>query len=230
MSENFGTTFAMAVLLIAGIWSGIIFIIKTFPDLINEHVENNLISASEAHRKGTIIRKNISPKINKILSDLVIETEGDRAIIFEFSNGTSNLAGLPFLFVNATYEAISYRTISVAASYQRVNVSLIADFILDFPSGISSHEVQFTSTSIGNPTIYRWDFGDSEVSSEQNPKHTFVNAGSYTVKLTIFNAKNTEASKSVEACVVVRKPRLLFSDGNYNIIHSTPTNYIVTHN
>ena len=131
VSENFGTTFAMAVLLIAGIWSGIIFIIKTFPDLINEHVENNLISASEAHRKGTIIRKNISPKINKILSDLVIETEGDRAIIFEFSNGTSNLAGLPFLFVNATYEAISYRTVSVAASYQRVNVSLIADFILD---------------------------------------------------------------------------------------------------
>lgn len=109
------------------------------------------------------------------------------------------------------------------------STSLVADFILDFQSGISSHEVQFTSTSQGSPTIYRWDFGDNEVSSEQNPKHTFVNAGSYTVKLTIYNAKNTQASKTVEACVVVRKPRLLFSDGNYNIIHSTPTNYIVTH-
>ncbi len=48
--------------------------------------------------------------------------------------------------------------------------------------------VSFTDQSQAgtNPiTIWSWDFGDGQTSDEQNPSHTYNNAGQYTVKLTV---------------------------------------------
>ena len=105
--------------------------------------------------------------------------------------------------------------------------TLNADFSYDFPSGISSHEVQFSDLSIGTVVYWRWEFGDDTISEERNPKHIYENAGIYTVKLTIYNEKNTEVSKTIENAIVVRRPRLLWSNTDA-LIHSTPTNYITT--
>lgn len=44
---------------------------------------------------------------------------------------------------------------------------------------------QFQDVSIGTPTGWNWDFGDGISSSEQNPVHTYTEAGIYTVCLTI---------------------------------------------
>ena len=41
------------------------------------------------------------------------------------------------------------------------------------------------SASTGNPTDYRWDFGDGSTSSGQVLAHAYPNAGSYAVKLTV---------------------------------------------
>ena len=131
IAQNYGTTVAVLFLIIALILFAIYFIIKTFPDVIREYIENKLVVNKEKHLKGTIKRKNISPEITRILSDLLVDTGGDRALLFEFSNGTSNLAGLPFLYINATSESLSYGTSSVAHIYQRVNISLVADFIIE---------------------------------------------------------------------------------------------------
>lgn len=131
ISENYGTTFAILFLIIVIILFGLYFVVKTFPDVIKTYIEHKMLENKDAHRKGTIKRKNISPSIMKILSDLIIETKSDRAILFEFSNGTSNLAGLPFLFINATCESLSFGSTSTAHLFQRVNVSLFANFILD---------------------------------------------------------------------------------------------------
>ncbi|MCD4827842.1 MAG: PKD domain-containing protein [Candidatus Cloacimonetes bacterium] len=47
--------------------------------------------------------------------------------------------------------------------------------------------VQFTDTSINNPTGWQWDFENDETydSIEQNPSHTYSSSGIYTVKLTV---------------------------------------------
>ena len=49
---------------------------------------------------------------------------------------------------------------------------------------------QFTSTSTTNPSgqsiqNYSWNFGDGQTGSGQNPTHTYANAGSYQVTLTV---------------------------------------------
>lgn len=131
IATNYGTTFAVLFLLIVAILFGVYFLIKTFPDVIRSYVENKILNSKNEHLKGTIKRKNISPAITKILSSLIMESNGSRALLFEFSNGNSNLAGLPFLFINATSESLSIGTSSVGHLYQRVNISLFADFILE---------------------------------------------------------------------------------------------------
>ena len=48
---------------------------------------------------------------------------------------------------------------------------------------------QFTDLSIGNPTVsqWEWDFGDSNISSQQNPSHMYGAIGTFTVTLIITN-------------------------------------------
>ncbi len=49
-------------------------------------------------------------------------------------------------------------------------------------SGIAPFTVQFTSTSTGT-NAYSWDFGDGTSSPAQNPRHTYMTAGLYSVTL-----------------------------------------------
>jgi len=54
-----------------------------------------------------------------------------------------------------------------------------------FPEDLT---VMFNDLSSGSPDIYSWDFGDGTVSNEQNPVHTWQQAGTYSVCLSIFNS------------------------------------------
>ena len=49
--------------------------------------------------------------------------------------------------------------------------------------------VQFTDTSVDNPTSWVWNFGDgTPTSPDQNPSHTYTSAGQYQVTLTASNS------------------------------------------
>ena len=61
----------------------------------------------------------------------------------------------------------------------------VAGFIADTTSGPAPLYVQFTDASTGTVTSYAWDFGDGNTSTEQNPSHTYLTAGNYTVNLTV---------------------------------------------
>ena len=51
--------------------------------------------------------------------------------------------------------------------------------------------VTFEDLSTGHPDSWSWDFGDSGTSSEENPTHTYPNAGTYNVTLSIQNQFGT---------------------------------------
>ena len=58
-----------------------------------------------------------------------------------------------------------------------------------FTFAVNGNTVAFTDTSTGNPTSWRWDFGDGNTSTQQNPVHTYAEGNqSYTVVLTAQNA------------------------------------------
>ncbi len=61
----------------------------------------------------------------------------------------------------------------------------VAEFSASPTSGIAPLWVQFTDQSTGTITIYDWELGDAQTSTEQDPWHEYQNPGDYTVKLTV---------------------------------------------
>jgi len=64
--------------------------------------------------------------------------------------------------------------------------------------GAAPLAVTFTDSSTYSPTAWSWTFGDSNISTVQNPSHTYSSAGLYTVALTATNAygNNTNAKNN----------------------------------
>jgi len=62
---------------------------------------------------------------------------------------------------------------------------LVPDFAATPRQGLAPLTVQFSDSSQGEISSWVWDFGDSTRSTLQNPEHTFINPGAYTVKLKI---------------------------------------------
>lgn len=78
-----------------------------------------------------------------------------------------------------------------------------ASFTASPTSGAAPLTVRFTDTSAGNPTSWRWEFGDGLVSTEQHPSHLYTVPGTYSVTLT---ASNSVGSSTATAQVVVDAP------------------------
>jgi PKD repeat protein len=73
-----------------------------------------------------------------------------------------------------------------------------AFFVADKTFGISPLTVHFTDSSLNSPTSWAWDFGEGNQSALQNPTHTFYEAGTYKVTLTVSNsAGNSSASRRI---------------------------------
>lgn len=64
----------------------------------------------------------------------------------------------------------------------------VADFTSDVTTGTNLLTVNFTDTSLNNPTSWLWDFGDGNTSTLQNPQHTYTIGGTYNVSLTATNS------------------------------------------
>ena len=63
-----------------------------------------------------------------------------------------------------------------------------ASFSASPTSGKATLTVKFTDKSSGNPTSYKWSFGDGAISREKNPTHQYSQAGNYKITLTVSNA------------------------------------------
>jgi hypothetical protein len=66
-----------------------------------------------------------------------------------------------------------------------------ADFSAQPKTGEIPLNVQFTDESAGEISQWHWDFGDGQTSSEQNPNHTYQQAGRYTVSLEVTGSGGT---------------------------------------
>jgi PKD repeat protein len=62
----------------------------------------------------------------------------------------------------------------------------IADFTANGTEGITPLAVKFTDNS-SYATERSWDFGDGSTSAQQNPTHTYMGTGQFTVKLTVWS-------------------------------------------
>ena len=86
-----------------------------------------------------------------------------------------------------------------------MNTPPVADFSVNNAENVTiclGAEVVFADLSTNTPTQWTWNFGDGQTSNVQNPTHTYAEAGSYNVSLTVTNQDGTD-SKQITNCVVV---------------------------
>lgn len=74
-------------------------------------------------------------------------------------------------------------------------------------SGVAPHTVDFTDRSESDALITRWswEFGDGSTSTERNPSHTYMQPGTYTVKLSIVD-QNGQQDTLVEPELIAALP------------------------
>jgi PKD repeat protein/alpha-tubulin suppressor-like RCC1 family protein len=88
--------------------------------------------------------------------------------------------------------------------------------------------VTFTNSSLGSPTSWLWNFGDGNISYDQNPVHVYSTWGLFTVSLTAYKVSSSN-TKIKTGYVSVPNP---LSDDRYwiaagNSTWNTPTNWAV---
>lgn len=88
-----------------------------------------------------------------------------------------------------SYSNTIEKSVTVGEEAQPEPMIPVASYSASYPSpGYAPLTVQFTDTSVRNPTSWEWNFDDgSPISTEQNPTHIFRRAGTYEVGLTASN-------------------------------------------
>ena len=95
---------------------------------------------------------------------------------------------------------------------------LKADFTANPTMGDLPLNVSFKDQSSGSPMTWLWAFGDGSTSTLQNPVHTYLKSGAYSVKLKVSNPSGTNAL-SRSYYIIVSTASIITS----NAVASIPT-------
>lgn len=122
-------------------------------------------------------------------------TNNPSAWSWDFGDGASSTAQNP----EHTYEAPGEYQVCLQVSNAEgageacllVRVRLAPAAAFNFEN-VEGGRYRFTDRSTNRPTSWRWDFGDGNSSTEQDPEHTFAAPGEYTVCLTATNDVGTD--------------------------------------
>src|ERR1700712_4809347 len=69
---------------------------------------------------------------------------------------------------------------------------LVAKFTATPLAGCPPLVVNFTDTSSGNPTSWKWDLGNGTISFLRNPAVTYFAPGQYNIKLIVTDANGSD--------------------------------------
>jgi len=92
----------------------------------------------------------------------------------------------------------------------------VTDFSTAIPGGIGHTTVPFRDGSTGSPFLWYWDFGDGGNSIEQNPTHSYLLPGSFTVNLTTWNAGGPNSRVKQNYIIVISPVPIPFFIVNTN--------------
>ncbi|RYZ23340.1 MAG: PKD domain-containing protein [Chitinophagaceae bacterium] len=158
-----------------------------------------------------------------------LSTGGATAWHWDFGNGATSTLQHPSAtyFSNGTYTVKLTVTSNNGANTSTVTktafISVLdeptVNFVSNTNTGCTPALIQFTdqSTTPAGTTItsWLWDFGDNQTSTLQNPTHSFRQAGSFTITLTVVNSAGCRTLISKPNFINVNPgvtPRFTFTD------------------
>jgi PKD repeat protein len=92
----------------------------------------------------------------------------------------------------------------------------VADFSADPTGGTAPVDINFINLSTGEIDTYFWDFGDGNTSPEQNPVHTYNEAGTYTVTLTVEGPGGSSTETKVDYITVVEPAQVVITSFTFD--------------
>ncbi|MDY9926298.1 PKD domain-containing protein [Methanosarcina sp.] len=125
---------------------------------------------------------------------IAVNPAGTRVYVANMGDGSSvsvidTLTNKVTATVNVGYNPVAFGQFIGPGSAQPVLP--VANFSSNVATGYAPLTIQFTDIS-KNATGWYWDFGDGNNSDQQNPTHTYSEAGNYTVTLAISNAEGSD--------------------------------------
>jgi len=101
---------------------------------------------------------------------------------------------------------------SQQSGFITVGIAPVAQFDAHYAFSTVPTKVMFVDSSLGTiPMTYEWDFGDGVTSTEQNPTHTYLQRGTYTVSLTVKNGYGTSTAIKRNYITIGMAPKADFS-------------------
>ncbi len=97
-----------------------------------------------------------------------------------------------------------------AADHVMITVNPLPIPLFSADSVCVNTQTKFNDFSSGNIISWSWNFGDGNLSSLQNPSHTYSSSGAYNINLTVISAEGCTSSVTVST-MVYPKPSAHFS-------------------
>ncbi|WP_163707216.1 PKD domain-containing protein [Mangrovibacterium lignilyticum] len=156
---------------------------------------------------------DFSAEMNDLDVTFTSATQYAVSLAWDFGDGESSTAVNP----THTYAAVGDYSVTlkaigaVGADSSMVTKTISVAQInptASFTSEVDNRTITFTNTS-ERAVSFAWDFGDGETSTDENPVHTYADAGEYTVTLTttgVDGSTPASVSQNVAAAVAVFVP------------------------
>ena len=102
----------------------------------------------------------------------------------------------------------------------------VSSFFTNTKTGTVPLSIMFEDTSTNSPDYWQWSFGDGALSSAENPTHTYIQSGTYTVTLTTENAGGSNTTTMTGYITV--SPQYATTSATPVLLTTSPTLATVT--
>lgn len=130
---------SQATLVLAG-FLYLMYNVQNLPDIVSGAFTRQTEMTTKEHDAAVETRRSIKPDIDMLLKDALSSMCADRAFVMEMHNGTNNVAGLPFIYGEMTYEEVRSHVGHVDEDYTSMNLSRF-----NFPMYIEKNHMWYGS-------------------------------------------------------------------------------------
>jgi hypothetical protein len=169
----------------------------TFNDTLHMYVFSDQVDSADIKKSEWELKDAEKAGLKQ---DLAHHVEGSFTASYSLSDLPSELASWTWKGKLQDNNKAKYQPTATIA------VTLGSETVADFSSapaiGVVPLPVDFEDHSTENPTSWDWDFGDGEVSTEQNPSHIYETEGAYSVTLRAGNAMGSDTMIMADYIIV----------------------------
>ncbi|AKB48667.1 hypothetical protein MSKOL_2890 [Methanosarcina sp. Kolksee] len=139
---------------------------------------------------------------------IAVNPAGTKVYVADYGDGSVYVIDTATNTVIATIMSAGHKIIAFGQFIASVPIPVIpvANFSAKPTFGMAPMIVKFTDKSTGLPDKWKWNFGDGDTSTEQDPIHKYFKAGTYTITLTVTNAAGSNKTTKTKYITVL--PRL----------------------